>query len=171
MHDMNRFVAIILACFIAFALFQALFIYKRVHNYPFMIFDMYSRPEQPYKAVHLYDVVADGDTVDLYGLPLYTEGAIRNSLRLYEFRLTGKPDPWAPALDSRLARLGRVHAARTANRRLRNDDSAVEAYPGWLKEYLGRQVLGKEVNRLTVGKRVLEPGSGRLMFTQTLIDE
>jgi len=128
---------------------QGFFIYKRIHNFPFMIYDMYSRPEQKKAYSNHFLMIADNDTLNLVALPILKEGAIINSLNIYIDHQQNGAAKWENALASRQDRLGKKFTNRS-NHYLKHSDEAVSQYPFWLKNYIEEQVVHRPVQRLKV---------------------
>ncbi|MCP4121042.1 MAG: hypothetical protein GY751_04755 [Bacteroidetes bacterium] len=161
---------ILLAAFLLFIAFQAFFIFKRVHNYPFMIYDMYSRPEQKHTSSKQYLIVAGKDTVLLSDLPLMLEGRILKSLKIYESNLVNGADPWSPALNSRIARIKSLPITNRMQTSLVNKREHVDAYPMWLKDFLERKVLRRSISGLEVYSNTIELQNGSVIQSRKLID-
>ena len=114
-----------------------------------MIYDMYSRKEIPKERSTLFLIVADKDTLNLVKMPLLQEGMLVNSLHNYSNYIETGNDRWHHALTSRQQRIGFGFRGRS-ERFLRNKASDIKRYPIWLKSYIGRYVLHKELEQLQV---------------------
>ncbi len=134
-----------------------------------MIYDMYSRKEQPRRFTNLYLIVADDDTLNLISIPILQEGVIANSLKLYHYHSINGHDIWDNALVSRQQRLGENFTNRS-NKLLRNNKNAVEAYPEWLKKYISKNVVRRDVKRLSVYATTIDNKFGFNFNEQKIID-
>jgi hypothetical protein len=152
--------------FLAIAL-QGFFIYKRIHNFPFMIYDMYSRPEHKKAFSNHFLIIADSDTLNLIALPILQEGTLINSLNLYVQHLQNGGASWEKALQSRQERLGKVFENRS-NQYLKQSDDAIQAYPDWLKHYLEKQVVNRPIQNLEVYQSTIDSEFG-LLYKETKI--
>jgi hypothetical protein len=164
---------ILLVSFAIFCAFQAFFIAKRIHNYPFMIYDMYSRPEQAAASAVHYLVVADGDTLNLAALPIFTEGRIINNLDIYAHHLRYGEDYWSPALTSRQDRWidGVFDRSRLRDRSdalLRNSAQKTGEFPAWLLGEL-EHITGRQITSLVVAAATFDRNAGRVTETELLI--
>lgn len=135
-------------------LLQVFFIVKRVHNYPFMIFDMYSRPETPVDRSSQYLIIADRDTVYTSTFPILAEGRLIRTLDIYRHYQVNGVDYWDPALSSRQDRWLGQHTPgkwlyRRSDRLLRQDPAAMDEVPGWLHGIL-EQHLHRPVDTVAV---------------------
>jgi len=156
--------------FMVLIAFQAFFIYKRVQNYPFMIYDMYSRPEAKNKIANQYLIVASKDTIILSKLPIHLEGRIRNSLNHYEYHHIHGEDPWTPALESRAERMKNEKIRNRMRSTLSNDRLDVDRYPVWLKEFLERKVIGRPISSLKVFHNYIDLSTGAVIYSNPLIE-
>jgi len=161
---------ILLAAFLLFIAFQAFFIFKRVHNYPFMIYDMYSRPEQKHTSTNQYLIIAGKDTILLSDLPLMLEGRILKSLKIYENHLVHGEDPWSPALNSRMERMKNAWLTNRMRTSLVNSKERVDAYPMWLQDFLERKVLRRSISGLEVYSNTIELQNGSVTQSRKLTD-
>lgn len=166
---MERQKKILISIFALLCVVQAFFIYKRVHNYPFMIYDMYSRKEQPKKYSNIYTIVADNDTLNLVKMPILQEGMIVNSLKNYEYLLTHNENYWDNALSSRQLRLGKRFTKRS-DKLLRTSQEELKDYPIWLKKYIEDQVVDKPIEQLKVYATTLDHTFGFNYKEQIIID-
>lgn len=148
MKDRRKTILIIL--FIFFAAAQAFFMYKRVHNYPFMIYDMYSRPEKAVAMTSEYVIAADGVPIRTTCLPLLQEGMLLNSIHIYDICVSQENMPWERALDSRIDRISGKFLSARMDRQLRISGNDLERYPSWLHEYLEDKVLKRKISLLEV---------------------
>jgi hypothetical protein len=140
---------------------QGLFIYMRIHNFPFMIYDMYSRPEHKKAYSSHYLIIADSDTLNLVSLPILKEGTIINSLKMYVYHQQNGEATWEKALNSRQERLGKTFTNRS-NQYLKHSDAAIEQYPFWLKNYIEKQVIHRQIQHLEVYQSTIETRFGLL---------
>ena len=129
---------------------QVFFIAKRVHNFPFMIYDMYSRPVDAQEEQMHYRLIADTDTIDLIALPKFQEGRIIQYLDMYRIWMeTGGNEVWSSALDQRVEKWSWLSKDR-ADRLLTNGAEAYDQFPGWLHDYIVRYVTRQPFDRLRV---------------------
>lgn len=140
---------ILLGLFVLAMLLQVFFIFKRIHNYPFMIYDMYSRKEAPKQYAEVYNIIADGDTLDPIQLPILQEGLILNSLDNYNYFIQHEQQQWEAALNKRQHKLGKWFTS-LSNKRLRVNANEMKTYPSWLKSYLENKVLHQKIEKLQV---------------------
>lgn len=147
---------LLIAGFIAFACLQVYFISIRVQNYPFFIYDMYSRPVGDTQPIIQYRFIADGDTLYPSTLPIMAEGMLVNSLKIYDHRISSGSDYWNQALTSRQNRLGKSFRRRS-ERFLRNEPADVAQYPAWLHRYVETHMTDRKVGALTVERLRLVP--------------
>ena len=66
-----------------FIFFQFFFISKRIQNFPFFIFDMYSRPIEKPTTFSIYEIKANGKSVDYTSFKNTQENTILNSIQTY----------------------------------------------------------------------------------------
>ncbi len=157
------------AIIILVVVLQAFFIFKRIHNYPFMIYDMYSRPEKKLDYSEHYVIVANSDTINLIGLPIMKEGVIINSLKQYQvLKEKGEPS-WYNALQSRQQRLGMGFTSKS-NKYLVPNKNDIESYPEWLKQYLEKNVSKHTIENLQVYTITIGTRFGLKYKQELLID-
>lgn len=150
--------------------FQVLFMVKRVHNYPFMIYDMYSRPIDAKPAIAHYRIIADRDTLNLISLPKFQEGRIIRSLDIYRISLeTDGGDPWMDALEARQAKWSWFSKVRS-DRFLRNDPERVAEFPVWLHRHMEKHVTGNSIDSLLVEYVSFEPDTKDQTVIHVIID-
>ena len=113
-----------------FSTVQVSFTIKRIHNFPFFIYDMYSRPAQKPEKVSV-PVLYVNDTMRNYALlPNWKEGALLNLSKFY----IGSMD--------KISQPERVFKQRFGNRfqmigtKIYPDSSAYLAFPEWYAGYL-----------------------------------
>ena len=68
---------------VCLCLMQAYFMYKRIHNFPFFIYDMYSRPVTEPKEIKVPVLYINGKETDYTRFPNWKEGAIVNLFKFY----------------------------------------------------------------------------------------
>ncbi len=138
--------------FCGFLSFQLFFTTKRVHNYPFYIYDMYSRPVDIHNTHSLYEIIVNDQPLEYTGLTIWKEGVIINTLRLFEFKKDNNgDDPWAPALKDRDSRINNAQFSARANHYLLNNQDDFNRFPEWLATYISNSTRQK-VHRLSINK-------------------
>ena len=155
--------------FLVFCVIQGFFIFKRVHNYPFMIFDMYSRPEQTSVLQNHYVMIMDGDTLNTTKLPIMAEGRLLHNVSIYHHLKDYNYDYWHPALTSRQDRLGDNKIVARSDRLLRNSVNSDETYPRWLHQHL-EDLTGRSFDQLNVSQVVFDRSSGRIVSSKNIIN-
>jgi hypothetical protein len=123
----SRTLFAVLAIFCAIQIF---FTVKRIHNFPFFIYDMYSRPAQQPEKISV-PVLYVNDTLRNYTrLPNWKEGAILNLGKFY----IGTKD--------KVSQPERVFKQRFGDRlpsvgpKIYPDSAAYQAFPAWYAGYL-----------------------------------
>lgn len=68
---------------ICMCLLQGYFMYKRIHNFPFFVYDMYSRPVSEPKEVRVPVLYINGKETNYTRFPNWKEGAVVNLFKFY----------------------------------------------------------------------------------------
>lgn len=115
---------------------QVLFNAKRMNTYPFIVWDMYSRPQATPAPGGLIAVYLDGKRFDLTRLPAWQEETALHSFGLYR-QLLQHPDgdPMDELVRHRFRHLP-PSLYRYAEKRINNHEAAYAHYPDWLFYYL-----------------------------------
>ncbi|MEZ5003454.1 MAG: hypothetical protein R2730_10525 [Chitinophagales bacterium] len=134
-----------------------------------MIYDMYSRKEQPKQYSELYTIIINDDTLNLVKLPILQEGLIVNSLKQYDYHQLHGEVYWDNALRSRQQRLGNVFTKRS-DQLLRYSAADMEAYPVWLKSYLEKHIVHHPIQKWKVLATKLDHEYGFNYKERVIID-
>ncbi len=123
---------LLFAFIIGFVFFQAFFLFKRVHNFPFYVFDMYSRQEHKTSQTSIFDIYINNDKLDLNKLTTKKKLILNKQIAYYDNFITNGSDRWVPLLDKISKR-----TPIDLSTRLKNSFDKSEQFPSWLINYLG----------------------------------
>lgn len=123
----------ILFAFILFFIFlQSFFIIKRVQNFPFFIFDMYSRPIDKPETFTLF-IVNDEQLLDYTKLTNIEEAKLLSHIKTYQANLHSFPNfVHQQVLDNRCKNKLSNHHYQFIKDGLSNDSTFKMFFPSWL---------------------------------------
>ena len=121
---------------LVFAFLQVFFNLKRMHTFPFIVWDMYSREQSVPEVSSLYVFYLDGKIFDHTKLPIWKEETAMKTFRMYNWQVINNGhDPMDEVVKHRTRYLPGFFY-RFAGRRINNHPEAYENYPDWLFYYL-----------------------------------
>lgn len=153
---------------IVFIFFQIYFNQKRIHSFPWFVWDMYSRPLPIKKDNSLFVLVLDGKTYNHTQLPNWKEETIIKTNKLYKRLIeSNHHDPIANAVNSRTKYVGK-NIKKYAQKQLLNqkNDYALN-YENWLYQYVQRNVAIK-FNQLELKEIKLKWQNNQYLLVDTL---
>lgn len=120
-----------------FIFFQSFFIIKRVQNFPFFIFDMYSRPIEKPVTFTIYEITKNGKSFDYTALTNTKENVVLNSIRTYENAKKSYPNaPNEAVIEYRLKNKIFAKNYQFIKDGLTNDKATIDAFGNWINRYL-----------------------------------
>lgn len=121
-----------------FIFFQAYFNHKRIHTFPWFVWDMYSRTETVPETITQTAFYINGERLNMPELSIWEEATILHTFqRYYHWKTEGKSDPLQPVVESRTRFLPKKIRVWVAERILNTPDD-MKGYPQWLYHYLTR---------------------------------
>ncbi|MFN8259868.1 MAG: hypothetical protein U0X41_02905 [Chitinophagales bacterium] len=127
---------ILFAFILLFIGFQIYFNNKRIHSFPFFVWDMYSRPATLPDTLTQTEVFVDGKRLDVTKLPIWEELSILHTYKMYNWqRINDYNDPMDEVVRLRTKYFPeRIYSF--AAWKINNHASEAATYPAWLKQYL-----------------------------------
>ncbi|HUM53422.1 MAG TPA: hypothetical protein PK431_16485 [Chitinophagales bacterium] len=119
-----------------FIFFQFFFIAKRIQNFPFFIFDMYSRPIEKPSTFTIYEIKANGKSVDYTSFKNTQENTILNTIQTYE--TTEKVFPksiYETVIEQRFKNKISSSNYQFIKNGLSNNKAAIDEFDNWLNRY------------------------------------
>lgn len=130
---------------VLFIFFQLLFNQKRIHSFPWFVWDMYSRVETLPDTITQTEVLIDGERLDVTKIPIWQEATILHTYKMYNWqKINDYNDPMNEAVKSRTAIFPDNIYSYVAYK-INNQKEEIEQYPTWLKSYL-EKILHKKIN-------------------------
>ncbi len=128
-----------------FIIFQVTFNNKRIHTFPWYVWDMYSRTETLPDTLTQTEVFIDGRRLDVTQIPIWQEATILHTYKMYNWqRVNGFNDPMNDVVKSRTNIFPKEIYSFVAYK-INNRKEESEQYPIWLKSYL-EKILHKKIN-------------------------
>lgn len=135
--------------FILFCLFvfgQAYFMKIRIHNFPFFIYDMYSRPiEHRGGSTSIYEFYINGKRWNISNLNQYEQAVVIGGVNSYIRLKSGKEDYWEKAS------LKNLSFIPMDKKRIFNNEENLTPHAEWLKNYI-EKISKEDVRRLIVNQ-------------------
>lgn len=119
---------------LVFILLQTFFTIKRVQNFPFFIFDMYSREVTIPDTIHFNMIMLDDQEFDYTRLPHWSEQTLLGTFDLYRDYRTRKEDNWARVIRKRFPETSFLGSY--LNNTLTNTAVQYNKYPNWIFNYI-----------------------------------
>jgi hypothetical protein len=119
---------------ILFIVFQILFSAKRIQNFPFFTYDMYSRPIEKPDVFTLYIVKSNQKVFDYTQLTNTAENKLLSTVQSYESNILSYPDfVHETVLNKRFYNKNRLTTYEFIKEGLSNDAGINTTFPKWLK--------------------------------------
>ncbi len=135
--------------FLLFVFFQSLFNHKRIHSFPWFVWDMYSRVEYVPETVTQTEFFLDGKRLNLPQLSIWEEATVLHTFQKYRhLKSPGNMDPLLPVVESRTRFFPESLTEWIANRIL-NQPEDIKRYPQWLHQYLTK-IMGHTIDTLEI---------------------
>lgn len=134
---------------LGFIFFQLMFNLKRIHSFPWFVWDMYSRPETVEKVNSCFEIYADGQRIAYSDLPYWGEIGVYKTFRMYNWlKMNNFNDPMDVAVRNKAANLpGNVYPL--LEKSINNHQQEAMLYPAWLHQYIEKR-LGRKVHSIEV---------------------
>jgi hypothetical protein len=113
---------------------QIFFSIKRIHNFPFFIYDMYSRPQAKVENATTLNIYINGKIFDYTQLGEYKEGVLINTIKTYIKAKNSQNI--LPALAQKVKHINNQTIANYADQYFANDSVAIANFPVWMLHYL-----------------------------------
>lgn len=132
-----------------FIFFQLLFNYKRIHSFPWFVWDMYSRVESMPETLTQTEVFIDGERLDVSSIPIWQEATILHTFTVYNWqKMNHDNDPMDAVVRSRTRYFPESWYSYVSYK-ICNHAEETNTYPAWLKHYL-EQRLHKKINTVEI---------------------
>lgn len=119
-----------------FIFFQFFFIAKRIQNFPFFIFDMYSRPIEKPTTFSIYEIKANGKSVDYTSFKNTQENTILNSIQTYSTAKKEFPKSiYETLIEHRFKNKISTTNYQFIKNGLSNNEAAIYEFDNWLNRY------------------------------------
>lgn len=136
---------ILFAGVLLFIAFQIYFNNKRIHSFPFFVWDMYSRTENLADTLTQTEVFADGVRLDVTQIPIWEELSVLHTYKMYNaIRVNKYYDPMDEVVRNR-TKFFPQSVYSFVSYKICNQPAETEKYPAWLHHYL-EQVLHKKIH-------------------------
>ena len=123
-------------CIIAFIILQFFFIAKRVQNFPFFIFDMYSRPIEKPATFSLYRIEQFQDAINYTSFTNTKENIVLNTIKTYQLSKQSYPKaPNEAVIEHRFKNNVSCKNYQFIKDGLMNDIASIYSYQDWLSYY------------------------------------
>ena len=127
-----------------FVFFQAYFNQKRIHSFPWFVWDMYSRTQAMPDTITQTEIFIDGERLDITKIPIWEELSILNTYKMYNWqRINNYNDPMNEAVLSR-TKIFPEQVYSFVAYKINNHSDEAATYPAWLKEYL-EKILHRKI--------------------------
>lgn len=135
----------LLFCFVLlFICFQLYFNQKRIHSFPWFVWDMYSRVETMPDTITQTEVFIDGERLDVTKIPIWEEVSVLHTYKMYNWmRINNYNDPMNEVVKNRTKYFPEPVFHFVAYK-INNHKDETETYPAWLKQYL-EKILYKNI--------------------------
>jgi|JI10StandDraft_1071094.scaffolds.fasta_scaffold67577_4 hypothetical protein len=138
---------ILFSFIVLFIGFQLYFNQKRIHSFPWFVWDMYSRPATLPDTITQTEIFVDGERLNITALPIWEELSVLHTYKMYNWqRMNNFKDPMNDVVINR-TRLFPESVYHFAAWKINNHKEEAETYPTWLKQYL-EQCLHKKIDTL-----------------------
>lgn len=159
----NKFLFLIICLFITG---QVFFSTIRIHNFPFFIYDMYSRPEEHKGgSTSIYEFYINGKRWNISNLNQYQQATVIGSINSYIRLHNEKEDYWKK---SALKNLSFIPIDK---KRIFNSKENLKLHSEWLTCYVEKiyndEVLNLTVNQVNykyISKTILEMKNSKTVF-------
>ena len=119
-----------------FIAFQIYFNNKRIHSFPFFVWDMYSRVQTLPDTLTQTELYIDGKRLDITQLSIWEEASILNTYKMYNWmRMNNYYDPMDEVVKNRTIFLPKS-VYSFVSYKICNQLKETETYPIWLHQYL-----------------------------------
>ncbi len=139
-------------CVVLFICGELFFNIKRIHNFPFFVYDMYSHPQQEKSIYQVYSIYINGKIFDYTKVGDYKEGILLQTLRQYEMAKQAKS--LQPALFLKSQKMDSRFIRQRVAKQFFADSSAIDAYPSWFFHTLQKMsrdsILSCRVEKSTI---------------------
>lgn len=129
----NKLIFIGVLIFIAF---QIYFNNKRVHSFPFFVWDMYSRPQTLPSELTQTEVFIDGKRFDITKLSIWEELTVLNTSKYYSSLRANNYHDFKDEVVKKRTHFLPNNVYSFVAYKIENGKTATEAYPAWLHQYL-----------------------------------
>lgn len=119
---------------VVFIIFQFMFSVKRVQNFPFFTFDMYSRPVEVPNKLNKTTIKLDDLKFDFSQLNPWTEYTLINTFDLFRFYKLTNQDVWAHTIIDRKNKY--FFLKGLDDHQLINAKEDYDKYPKWVFDFL-----------------------------------
>lgn len=127
-----------------FIFFQFYFNQKRIHSFPWFVWDMYSRVETLPDTITQTEVFVDGVRLDITGMSIWEESTILHTYKMYNWqKMNNYNDPMNETVKER-TRYFPQQVYHFVAYKINNHREEAEKYPDWLHQYL-ETVLKKKI--------------------------
>ncbi|MEN9447561.1 MAG: hypothetical protein RJA25_851 [Bacteroidota bacterium] len=135
---------ILFAFVMLFIFFQIIFNNKRVHSFPFFVWDMYSRTQTLPDTLTQTEVFIDGARLDITKIPIWEELGIIHTYQMYNWmRMNDYNDPMDDVVKNRTHYFPQKIYSYVAYK-INNHKEETSTYPAWLHQYL-EKILHKKI--------------------------
>lgn len=127
---------------LVFIFFQIYFNQKRIHSFPWFVWDMYSRPYSPPNETSVFVIALDGKIYNHTQLPIWKEEIIFKTNKMYNWQVIQNfQDPMKSVVDSRTRFFKNDIIYNYTQGRILNNKSEYEyAYKIWFKNYVNANI-------------------------------
>ena len=156
---------ILFLAIVVFTSFQVLFSVKRVQNFPFFIYDMYSRTIDKPEVFTVYEIKLNGITTDYSAFTNTKESFFLSQIQAYESNLQSYPFiSQQEVLDDRFKNKVSPNTYQFIKTGLSNDPSFIKEFPIWLN----RNFLQTN-HSFTVEKNTYSFNGNKLISSKTIL--
>ncbi len=132
-----------------FICFQIYFNNKRIHSFPWFVWDMYSRTETLPDTITQTEVFIDGERLDVTKIPIWEEATVLHTYKMYNWlKMNNYNDPMDEVVRNRTHYFPK-HVYSFVAYKIENQKYEAETYPLWLKDYL-QHILNKKIKTLEI---------------------
>ncbi len=130
---------ILFCCIILFIIFQVFFINKKIQNFPFFIFDMYSKPIETPTTFQTYEIKINNQPYNYFALTNIRENVILNTIQTYHAILQSDGKfLYQQQFDKRFKSIVSDRDYLFIKSGLDNDSIAIHHFTNWLACYLNK---------------------------------
>lgn len=134
----NKF---LFAFVIVFIFFQLYFNQKRIHSFPWFVWDMYSRPSVVPKENSQFVLVFDNKIFNHTKLPYWKEEVIFKTIKMYNWQIQNNyNDPMRSAVQHRTKYFNKQIEKYAENQILNHKKNYEYAYKNWLLNYIKKNI-------------------------------